>query len=81
MRQHLPWKECGWAIGVLVFLAATYVSSYYATVDHAVDSLSPPINVVPIYRFGGKAAEALFAPMHHLDRRLRRDYWTFPGKM
>ncbi len=29
------------------------------------------------YRFGGRAAEIVFTPIHQMDRRLRPDVWTF----
>ena len=81
--KHLPWRECGYAIGFILVLAAIYVGSYYAMVRR---EYSPPFSSVwgtdeddrefvrPKYSHDDMAD--FFRPMHEIDRRLRREYWS-----
>jgi hypothetical protein len=78
--KHLPLRECGYAIGVVAFLVALYVGSYYALVEkkEAFAVSSWALGNWPSYRVGGAWAEKLYDPMYHLDRRLRPHIWNAP---
>jgi hypothetical protein len=81
--RHFPVRECGYAIGFVVLLAAIYVGSYYAMVERELIDATPKDIVVsgswrayvPSYRFGGEWAWQIFKPLHELDRRLRPEWW------
>lgn len=68
---------------MVVAVALAYVGLYYATVEYAelefriADSGSkiPTFKPEATYRFGGRAAQLIFCPIHELDRRLRP--WTW----
>jgi hypothetical protein len=64
-------------IAFLPLALAVYVGAYFALVmryelarDHDAWWLE--------YRFVGRRAETFFAPVHRIDRRLRRSYWEIP---
>jgi len=58
-----------------IFYALTYIlilkadSTFYLTDGHAFELR------VTSYHFGGRVAEAMFAPANWLDRQLRPNYW------
>ena len=58
------------------FYALTYVlilnadSTFYLTDGHAFELR------VTSYHFGGRVAEAIYAPANWLDRQLRPNYWV-----
>ena len=65
----------------LVFLGV-YVSAYYAAVERAIDAvnfLEDDDCIVPEYSFGDGFARQAFAPMHRVDRAVRRTYWSLHG--
>jgi hypothetical protein len=64
--KHFPKKELAYAVAFVALLAGLYIGSYYAIVEP---------NSTPEYRFGGVAAEAIFAPWHQVDRRMRPESW------
>ena len=68
--KHLPLRECGYAIVVVVVLLALY-GAYLAMVQRSRHLW----NSRPIYRFGDEQARCFFAPAHEIDRRLRPDFW------
>ena len=35
--RHFPLRECGYAVGFVVVLTASYVGAYYATVERVVN--------------------------------------------
>jgi hypothetical protein len=68
--KHLPLRECGAAIAVVVALLGAYGGAYWATIDGVEIQRG-----VAKYRLPREFAESLFAPAHELDRQLRVDYW------
>src|SRR5436309_14620124 len=82
--KHLPLREMGYAVVVVVLLAAIYLGSYFAMVKRGARtnwSYSPPPGeempplVYPRYRWN-LGVVAFFAPAHAIDRRLRPGYWS-----
>jgi hypothetical protein len=69
----MPWKELGYAVGFVVFLAALYVGSYYATVEKGVWMVNTTCWVE--YRFGDEWAKWFFSPIHFLDGEIRPKFW------
>lgn len=60
-----------------VLLLLLYFGSYFALVTRNERGRSSDSYWVE-YRFGGKAAESLFSPVHRLDRHVRPSYWIPP---
>ena len=52
-----------------------YVGSYLLTVEAAVEKVAHASHFAPHYRIGGKVAEQIYSPLHHLDTQLRTKYW------
>ncbi len=52
-----------------------YVISYLLTVEAAVEKHAQTSHIVPHYRFGGKFAEQIYSPVHHLDTCIRTKIW------
>jgi hypothetical protein len=74
--RHVPFRECGYAIGFVLLLAAIYVGSYYAMVQKIEFHWGVPFTVdVVSYRFGGVGADSFFGPAHALDQQLRPEFW------
>ena len=74
-------RQFGYAIVAVLLLLAIYVGAYYATVEREMT----PIHVFGrgwsmeffvAYRFAPEVSEALFRPMHKIDRAIRSEYWT-----
>jgi hypothetical protein len=64
-------------ITALVLCPALYVGSYFALVGR--NELARDTDAYWVkYRIGGYAAKSFFAPLHRVDRRIRRDYWEPP---
>ena len=67
----------------LLLLLGIYVGSYLLLVRpmppgyKIILSLSggPPSPMMASYQYGGRCAVDIFAPLEHIDRRLRRDVW------
>ena len=70
--HHVPHRELGYAVRLIVFLAALYVGAYYAIVTSGPEGLS---RYLVEYRIGGNWAESFFAPMHELDLTIRPSWW------
>lgn len=70
------------ALAVLASLPLLYAAAYLALVK-----AERPFNVAlsgpgPFprevrYRIGGTTSEQVFAPIHAVDKRIRRDHWTY----
>jgi hypothetical protein len=74
--RHFPLRECGYALGVVVLVAAIYVGSYYAMLDHRFVCMAiPGSEAIPIYRFWHESSDRFFGPAHELDRMIRPGYW------
>ena len=61
-------------IAALLLCPVLYVGSYFAIVKRYELAWTTDGYWVEC-RIGGRAAETFFAPLHHLDRRIRRSYW------
>ncbi len=60
----------------LLLLPCLYMGTYVTTVGRdAVSINSGILRFRPEYRIGGDAAKVTFAPIHWLDRQIRRGYW------
>jgi hypothetical protein len=89
--RHFPLRELGYAIGIVVLLAALYVGAYYAMVSRGpyLVPLTPLdfkggrlfakagmlFDEEPEYSVGGVWSTAFFAPIHAIDRRIRPTFW------
>jgi hypothetical protein len=75
--RHFPLRECGYALGVVVLLAAIYVGSYYATVQPKYFRMPPGDRACLVeYRLDDEGwLKVFFAPMHDLDRQIRPEWW------
>jgi hypothetical protein len=88
--RHFPFRELGYAIGFLVFLAALYVGAYCAMVEK-VELFAPtdpgggmamPRRVIwatPRYRIDDAWGRRIYAPIHAADRQLRPHFWNAPS--
>jgi hypothetical protein len=74
--RHFPWRELGYAVGFIVLMGVLYVGAYFAMVDRGSNILF--YGWTPEYRFGGSAAETIFAPIHEVDRHVRAEFWDAP---
>lgn len=73
--------------GVILVLVAVYVLTYSLDVHRGRGPFlmrlvghydeGQELRISASYKWGGAVAEKVFAPMEFLDRRVRRDYWTF----
>ncbi len=71
-------------------LVVAYIISYYCLVEVqqgylAMSQLGPPqespdpvitVELQPMYRFGGRRASLIYAPIHAIDVRLRPATWS-----
>jgi hypothetical protein len=77
----MPWKELGYAVGLLVLLAALYVGAYYGMVKRQPRALAPDrdedgfLTVSPKYPIAQEPFAVFFRPMHVFDRRVRKGFW------
>jgi hypothetical protein len=80
--KHLPLRECGFAIAVLLGFLLLYGGTYFAMMlrDERISGImiggriaEPSVRLE--YRFGGEWSRSLFEPAHEIDRRLRPDLW------
>ena len=69
--RHMPLRECGYAIAFVVLLLFVYGGAYFAMMERKEIGHSPHVS----YRFGEEWTEAIFAPAHDVDRRVRPDVW------
>ena len=77
--KHLPLRECGYAIAVLVVLLLLYGGDYLALamrIDVTSMIHAEKETVVLAYRFGGDGSKAFFSPAHQIDRLIRFDFWN-----
>src|SRR4051812_35297175 len=82
--RHVPWKELGWAVLVVVLLLGGYGGLYLASVKTDRDAWGIEtwvdgqihFKLNPCYRFGGEWSEAVFKPAHMVDRAIRPTYWV-----
>jgi len=73
--------------GIILVLVAVYVLTYSVDVrrgqgifimrlvGHFDEGQKLPVSAS--YRWGGSVAKEVYLPIEFLDRRVRRDYWTF----
>lgn len=64
---------------LLLLLPMLYVGSYCLIVERSIVQLWSGQQRLPriaTYRVGGSAAATVFAPLHWVDRRVRREYWN-----
>jgi hypothetical protein len=76
--KHLPLRECGYAIGVILIACALYGSTYVALSERKIAWYNlDPFEEVPVvsYRFGDEWAEWFFAFAHEIDSKIRSDMW------
>jgi hypothetical protein len=80
--RHFPWRECGYAIVVLVVLTGLYVGSYFSVVS---SSVSLTIKTDPgspkgwgwakciyfRYRSNWQWMEPFFTPLQQIEARIR----------
>ena len=74
--KHLPLRECGYAIAVVVVLLLLYGGAYLALMTYTNVGSGRLIPILQ-YRFGGEWSHGFFAPAHEVDRRFRPDLWRF----
>jgi hypothetical protein len=76
--QHLPLRECGYAIAVVVVLLVLYGGAYLAMmerVDVGISSKAGEQTPIALYRFGGESTPWFFGPAHEVDRWIRPELW------
>jgi hypothetical protein len=81
--NHLPLRECGYALTFIVVLLGLYLGAYFAMVERVdfgelIASSRPylgPARPFAFYRFGGDWSQSFFYPAHALDRRIRAELW------
>ena len=75
-REPLERRPWFWAF---VALLALYVGAYCWSVTHVdgFDVDEAQTSLYPRYPIGGSVADAVFYPVHILDRQLRPDVWRF----
>jgi hypothetical protein len=59
----------------LIGVGCGYVGSYYTLIIRREFHADPIVIHDADYRLGGVIAHVVFAPMHFVDVRLRREYW------
>ena len=69
--KHLPLRECGYAIAVVVVLLVLYGGAYLALSTKVELDFGTYVD----YRFGGEWSATIFEPAHDVDRFLRADFW------
>jgi len=80
--KHLPLRECGYAIGVVVLLAAVYVGAYYAMVGRDYDPNRWVVGACDDCvhaQYPTEHLRAFFAPIHQVDRKARARFWSEDG--
>lgn len=80
----MPWKELGYAAGFVVVLAALYVGAYYAMVKRdleeiAVNGAGGRLQAFVVPRYPAVGLDALFSPIHQIDKRIRLEFWSLEG--
>jgi hypothetical protein len=69
------------ALAMLASLPILYVGSYLVLVqaERPFSVINGPGRLPRLvgYRIGGTIAEHVFAPIHAVDKQLRKDYWTY----
>src|SRR5262245_7070258 len=70
--KHLPLRECGLAVLLLLVLIGFYVGGYYLLMTRVGYFLPDMSTEAGAVRFGGE----IFAPMHWIDVRLRPGRWN-----
>jgi hypothetical protein len=61
-------------LSALVLLLLVYVGGYFANVRRGLHRFNEPGRFAD-YRVGLRWSDKVFAPIHALDRHVRRDYW------
>jgi hypothetical protein len=85
--RHIPFRECGYAVGFIVVTTALYIAAYYAMVVRGVNipmggSFSVTIEeldtVYPSYPI--ESMRPFFQPIHEIDRKIRSRFWSEEGE-
>jgi hypothetical protein len=83
--RHFPLRECGYAVGFVVVLAALYVGSYFALVDRKSNRTMLIADLIDLDvddlrqlepRYPAVWLQGFFGPIHKIDRKLRPDFWS-----